>query len=133
MIIQSYIEKANNGCYLNFVVMKKPPAQLSPEALEMIAARFRALSEPTRLKLIIALENDERNVSGLVQATGLTQANASRHLQTLTEVGILGRRKAGLNVYYYIADPTIFKLCELVCKTVQDRLTTQANAFAGGS
>ena len=68
---------------------------MTPEALEFVAARFRVLSEASRLKLILALEEGEKNVTGLVETTGLTQANVSRHLQTLTGAGILGRRKEG--------------------------------------
>jgi ArsR family transcriptional regulator len=106
-------------------------AQMSDGALELIAARFRALGEPSRLKLLIALEAGDRNVSELVAATGLTQANVSRHLQTLTAEGILSRRKGGLAVFYQIADPTIFNLCEHVCGSLQTRLAAQAGVFGG--
>lgn len=102
---------------------------LSDHALELIARRFRALSELSRLKLIIALEDGEKNVTRLVEETGLTQANVSRHLQTLIEAGILARRKEGLSVIYSIADPSIFDLCQQVCGGVQERVEKQAKAF----
>jgi len=102
---------------------------LSPQALDLIAARFRVLGEPMRLRLLIALEKGERNVTELVAATGATQANVSRHLQTLAEAGIVGRRKEGLNVFYHIADPGIFDLCEGVCGSLRKRLDAQARAF----
>jgi DNA-binding transcriptional ArsR family regulator len=112
------------------LMIKKPAHRpLAGPALELIAARFRALGEPSRLKLIIALETGEKTVTELVQATGLTQANASRHLQSLTHAGVLGRRKAGLSVIYSIADPTIFDLCDHVCGSVQERLTKHAQAL----
>lgn len=107
----------------------RSPRNLSDEALEMIAARFKALSEPSRLKLIIALEEKDRNVTDLVEQTGLTQANVSRHLQTLVDAGILGRRKQGLAVIYSIADPAIFELCEQVCGGIQQRLEQKARAL----
>jgi ArsR family transcriptional regulator len=68
-------------------------------------------------------------VTELVAATGLAQANVSRHLQTLTEEGILSRRKEGVTVVYSIADPGIFDLCEHVCGSVQKRLARHAKAF----
>ena len=108
---------------------KMSPGALSEHALELVAARFKALSELSRLKLIIALEEGEKNVTTLVEETGLTQANVSRHLQTLIEAGILARRKEGLSVMYSIADATIFDLCEQVCGGVQKRVEKQANAF----
>lgn len=102
---------------------------LTDEALELIAARFKALSEPTRLKLILALEGGPQNVTTLTQAVGTTQTNTSRHLQHLTESGILGRRKEGLNVCYFISDPSIFALCDHVCGSLERRFEAQQKAF----
>lgn len=106
------------------------PKNLSDDALKLIAARFKALSETSRLKLIIALQHGERNVSQLVEATGLKQANVSRQLQTLTDHGLLSRRREGLEVIYSIAEPGIFDMCHQVCGGIQKRLKNQANAFA---
>jgi ArsR family transcriptional regulator len=105
--------------------------KLPPEALELVAARFRVLGEPNRLRLISALEQGEKNVTELVEETELTQANVSRHLQTLTEAGLLGRRKEGLNVYYFIADESLFKLCDLVCSRLRKEMAAKAAAFRG--
>ena len=105
---------------------------LSDELLDLVAARFRVLGEPSRLRLVRTLEDGESNVGELVRRTGLTQANASRHLQTLTEAGILGRRKEGLNVIYFIADPDIFALCDLVCGGLERRTARQSRLFAAG-
>jgi ArsR family transcriptional regulator len=102
---------------------------LSDEALELVAHRFAVLSEPLRLKLVHALFDGEKSVNTLVAATGGTQANVSRHLQTLTQAHILGRRKEGLQVFYSIADPSIFRLCELVCGSLEKQLTKQAGVF----
>jgi DNA-binding transcriptional ArsR family regulator len=102
---------------------------LSDEALQLVAHRFAALSEPMRLKLVHALFDGEKSVNALVQATAGTQANVSRHLQTLAQAHILTRRKDGLQVFYSIADPSIFKLCELVCGSLEKHLTKQAGVF----
>jgi ArsR family transcriptional regulator len=102
---------------------------LSEDALQLVAQRFAVLAEPMRLRLIQALFEGERNVTELVEATGGTQANVSRHLQTLTAGHVLARRKEGLQVFYRIADPTIPKLCELVCGSLGKTLTRQAGHF----
>jgi ArsR family transcriptional regulator len=106
------------------------PQDLSEEALNLIAARFKALSEPNRLKLLIALRDGEKSVSALVEETGLGQANVSRHLQALTDAGLLRRSRQGLRVIYSIADPSIFEMCRQVCGGIQERLKQQAQEFA---
>ncbi len=108
---------------------KKTP--LSDEALELVARRFAVLAEPMRLRLIQALFDGEKNVNALVEETGGTQANVSRHLQTLTQAHILSRRKEGLQVFYAIADPSIYKLCELVCGSLEKQLTRQVESLGG--
>lgn len=106
-----------------------PGALMTDGTLELIASRFRVLGEPSRLRLIRALEAGGKSVTDLMDATGLTQANASRHLQTLTHAGILGRRKEALNVIYFIADPGIFELCRHVCGSLQQHVARHARAF----
>lgn len=108
---------------------KPDPSQLTDDALEMIAQRFRVLGEANRLRLIRCLEDGELSVSELVHRTNLTQANVSRHLQTLTQSGILGRRRDGVNVLYRIADPGIFDLCGHVCGSLQADMVRKAGAF----
>jgi ArsR family transcriptional regulator len=100
---------------------------ISDGAIELLAHRFAVLGEPMRL--LRALFDGEKNVSTLVELTAGTQANISRHLQTLTTAGLLGRRKEGLEVFYSIFDSSIFTLCELVCGSLEKQLTKQAGAL----
>jgi len=110
--------------------MSKKTRVLTDEALGLIARRFAVLSEPMRLRLLHSLFSGERHVNALVEASGGTQANVSRHLQTLADAGILARRKDGLQVFYSIADPSIFELCELVCGSLEKQHTQRAGVFA---
>jgi DNA-binding transcriptional ArsR family regulator len=112
---------------LSCLSMKTHP--MSPEALDLVARRFAVLAEPMRLRLLQSLFDGERNVNALVSLTGGTQANVSRHLQTLTEARLLKRRKEGLQVFYSLADPTIFRLCELVCGSLEKEHAAMAGAF----
>jgi ArsR family transcriptional regulator len=108
---------------------KKSPRPLSDAAMALIARRFAVLSEPMRLRLLHALFAGEKSVNELVALTGGTQTNVSRHLQTLTQAHMLTRRKEGLQVFYAIADPSIFQLCELVCGSLEKQLSRQAGVF----
>jgi ArsR family transcriptional regulator len=110
--------------------MPRPqPRPLSNDALDLIARRFAVLAEPMRLRLIHALFTGEKNVTALVALTGGTQANVSRHLQMLTHAHLVSRRKDGLQVFYAIADPTLFQLCEMVCGSLEKQLAKQAGAL----
>lgn len=109
-------------------VSKVKSRRLSPQAVELIAARFKVLSEPARLRLIMALEHGERNVTQLVEKTGVAQANVSRHLQALARAGIVARRKEGNQAYYHIDDPTIFELCRHVCGSLARHFDQQARS-----
>jgi DNA-binding transcriptional ArsR family regulator len=94
---------------------------LSREALEILARRFRALGDATRLALLQGLFAGERTVQELCMETGTTQANASKHLAILFEQGLVARRRDGGFVRYRIADATLEPLCRLVCGSLAER------------
>ena len=91
-------------------------------ALRQVAAYFQALSEPTRLQILNLLRDGERNVGALAQLCGYTAANISRHLSMLVQQGLVEREHRGTAVYYRIADPSGYALCDLVCGNIGRRL-----------
>lgn len=91
---------------------------LPPEALEDVATFFQALAEPTRLQILNLLREGERNVGEIAQLTGFSAANVSRHLALLAERGLVARDSRGTSVWYRIADPQVYELCDLVCGSI---------------
>ena len=77
---------------------------LSDDLVELIAERFRALSEPVRVKLVDRLREGEMTVLELTELTGTTQQNVSKHLGVLQRTGIVARRKQGSYADYRIVD-----------------------------
>ena len=104
--------------------------EMSGAALVRVAELFKALSEPTRLRLLYALTEGEKNVSQLVEETGALQANVSKHLGTLLEAGVVGRRKQGQSSYYRITDESVFELCDVACGSIYDRLAAELDSFS---
>ena len=105
---------------------------LPPEALVHVADYFQALAEPMRLRLLNELREGERNVTELADAAGSSVANVSRHLSFLTRRGMVERQTRGTAAYYRIADPAIYRLCDLVCGNIarrNDKEAEQARAF----
>lgn len=103
--------------------------EINDDALAMIAARFRVLSDLMRLKILHALGDKEMNVSDLVDATGAGQANVSKHLGVMLDAGIVARRKDGLNAFYKVSDETIFELCDVVCSQLKEQLESRRAVF----
>ena len=95
---------------------------MTPALLAEVAERFKALGEPVRLSLLQALRKKEMSVGELVAATGLGQANVSKHLHQLLDCGYVTRRKEGTFVYYRIASDDVFMLCDVMCSRIDEEV-----------
>jgi DNA-binding transcriptional ArsR family regulator len=104
---------------------------LPEDLVELIAERFRALAEPTRIKLLDRLREGEATVQELTEVIGSTQQNVSKHLGVLRQAGIVRRRRDGSYTHYWIADPGVFALCEDVCGSLRRQLD-ELHAVVGG-
>jgi DNA-binding transcriptional ArsR family regulator len=102
---------------------------MTGESIELVAARFKVLSEPVRLRILQSLEGGEKSVGTLAETLETTQPNVSKHLRILQDNGFVSRRHEGNSAYYAIADPCVYELCDLVCSSLRDRLTAQAGLF----
>lgn len=110
---------------------KTKKQMLTPEALELIAARFKVLAEPLRLRVLIALSDGELSVTEIAEAVEASQPNISKHLKMLQDAGLVKRRQEGNTVYCSVADETVFELCDVVCSSLRERLAMQVGVFAG--
>jgi len=98
---------------------------LNDRSLEYVAKYFKALAEPTRLKILNALRDGEKNVGQLTEISGCTQANISKHLSLLSQYELVKRESRGNCVFYSIADQGIYALCELVCGQIAKRMIAE--------
>ncbi|MDQ6718526.1 MAG: metalloregulator ArsR/SmtB family transcription factor [Gemmatimonadota bacterium] len=98
---------------------------MTPEVFSLVAERFKALGEPARLQILSELRSGELTVGELVDATGLGQANLSKHLQILHSLGFALRRKEGLFVYYSLADKNVFRLCDIMCGRLDSEVSAK--------
>ena len=109
---------------------KATAAPMSDMALELIANRFRALSEPMRLKILNYLMQGESAVGHIVDALGTSQANVSKHLSILREAGMVSMRKNGLSTVCSIGDPIVKQLCEMMCSQLREEMEQKATSLA---
>jgi DNA-binding transcriptional ArsR family regulator len=98
------------------------PRPLPERLVEQVAARFKVLGEPMRIRLLEAMRDGEMSVKQLQEATGASQQNVSQHLGVLLRAGIVGRRKQGNFSHYRITDPVVFSLCDEVCGGLRRQL-----------
>jgi len=96
---------------------------LESDAAELIARRFRALADPTRLRILDLLRRrEEVSVGEMTEALGSSQQNVSKHLAALLAEGFVSRRKQGTSSLYRISDPSVLELCDRVCAGIESQL-----------
>ena len=93
---------------------------MSQGQIERAATLFAALAEPSRLVLLQALMHEGTlSVSELVAASGLSQANVSKHLAGLYAARLVAKERKGVYVCYRIIDSLVEELCSLVCGKIE--------------
>ena len=107
------------------------PENLSrtPMDLQHATQHFRLLADPTRLRLLLLLNQEELSVAELSGITQLAQPRVSTHLARLKEAGLVSDRRDGVFVYYRIAsaiaDPGLEELWHLLRQNTDDPLIQQ--------
>ena len=109
------------------------PHPLPDPLVELIAQRFRVIGEPLRIRILDLLRDGPMTVNELTEALGATQQNVSKHLGVLAQARIVGREKDGNRVRCYIADQTVFELCELVCGGLRQQISELDSLLSGGA
>ncbi len=92
------------------------------EVFESVARYFSIFSEPARLRILHSICQEEKSVGQIVMETGMSQTNASRHLNMMYQAGVLKRRRDGTQVFYGVSDSTMTDLCRSVCVRVSAEL-----------
>jgi DNA-binding transcriptional ArsR family regulator len=99
------------------------------ELISTVATRFKALGDPGRLAILSALQDGEKSVSELVEATGRSQPNVSQNLAALARVGFVAARREGNRVFYRVSDPYLARICNAVCDGMVERVRREGVAF----
>ena len=99
------------------------PTPIPEPLVDLIAERFRLLSEPMRVRALDHLRGEgEASVGELASALGTSQQNVSKHLGALHAAGVVSRHRQGNRVIYAIADESVLAVCEAVCGSLERRV-----------
>jgi len=77
---------------------------------------FKALADPTRLKILECIENGEKCICKIIPYTDKSQPNVSQHLKVMKHAGIINERKDGTKIMIKASNDKIFKIIEQVKK-----------------
>lgn len=99
---------------------------------ELQAEVLKALAHPIRLAIVQHLAPGEKCVCEIVEHTGTTQSNISKHLAILKKAGIIQDRKKGLSVYYRLVMPCAMSLFGCV-QNILERQTSERSAALSGA
>ncbi len=87
----------------------------------------KTLANEKRQRILGALRTSELSVSRIVEATGMSQANASQHLSILRSKGVVKARREGNKVFYSITNPKIIQAFDLISEVMQEVLADQSH------
>ncbi len=94
----------------------------SDDDIAALAAAFKAISEPSRLKILFALRQGEMCVYHIVDAVGGTQSAVSHQLRILRDNRVIKARRDGQNIVYSLADAHVVAVLELACRHLNCKL-----------
>ena len=108
------------------------PAAPADRVFELAAELFGLLSAPTRLRIVCALMDGERNVTELLEQVTVSQPNMSQHLRALYRSGVLARRKTGAQIFYRVEHQQVRRLCLALKQADQTAAFAAMQLGAGG-
>ncbi len=85
---------------------------------EFIAALFRVLGQPARIKILLLLAREPACVCHLEAYLGMRQAAISQHLMLLRDSGLVSAAREGRNIYYSLTHPELPELIELAAQVM---------------
>lgn len=89
-------------------------AAFDSRVLEEQVRICKAFANTTRLQMLDLLGKKERPVGELAKLLGVSKANLSQHLSILKAAGIVETRRAGRNIYCFLAIPAVTQACHLI-------------------
>lgn len=93
--------------------MKRQAPELSQQYIQPLADVFKVLGDPTRLRILRVLMNQEVCVRDIADELGMGQSAVSHQLRILRDARLVQFRRNGKTVYYSLADAHVFTLLDV--------------------
>ena len=100
--------------------MKRQAPELSQQYIQPLADVFKVLGDPTRLRILRVLMNQEVCVRDIADELGMGQSAVSHQLRILRDARLVQFRRDGKTVYYSLADAHVFTLLDVGLEHVDE-------------
>ena len=100
---------------------------LKQEIMQLEADFCAALSDPTRIFILYALNENPLNVTELTNELGVPQPTISRPLKVLRERGLVYTERQGTIITYHLVDQRVIQAMDLLRSAMRDRMTQRAS------
>lgn len=102
--------------------LKKMPNQ---DLFDKLAEFFKIIGDPTRTKILFALDQNEMCVCDIANVLGMTKSSISHQLATLRSSGIVKSRREGKEVYYTLDDEHVKQVFEIGIEHIEHKNKTE--------
>ena len=124
MIPQKRISISGEGCAVRVVhldrIARAREDAIPERELDRLALTYKILGDPTRLKIVMALKEDEMCVCDLAAFIGLSESAVSHQLRRLRELALVKNRRAGQMLYYSLDDAHVWDLVHIGLEHVRE-------------
>lgn len=103
---------------------------MEERALQLKAEVFKALAQPTRLRILECLRGGEKCICEIVPEVNGEQSNVSRHIAVMQKNHLLTTRKDGVRVMVKVRDPEVFEILDKVSLLLKKQIRDQRKLLA---
>jgi len=96
--------------------------KVNDEMMNVMAQRFKAMSEPLRLKILQFLKEGERSVGEIAEFLDLKHGTASANLNAMAKAGLVSTRREGTKIFYRIANEMVLQICDVACACIRKEI-----------
>jgi len=108
---------------MNHIFME---AYMEERVLELKAEILKALAQPTRLKILQLLRNEEKCICEIVPAINGEQSNISRHISLMQKSNLVTTRKDGVKVMVKVKDPRVFEILDSISIMLRNQMSERS-------
>src|SRR5699024_10209242 len=93
--------------------------ELDEETIDAVTRTFKALGDPTRIRILTYLFNDEHSVGDISDTLDIKQSTVSHQLKTLKNLRLVKSRREGTTIYYSHDDAHVMLMLDQMVSHIE--------------